>query len=237
MTYRCLIVDDEPLAQQVLQNFIAMVPSLTLVRTCDNALEALQVLHSENIDVLFTDIKMPELTGLQLVRSLTKVPKIVLTTAFSEYALAAFDLGVTDYLLKPFSFERFLLAVNRSVGSKDLRELPVDPVPTVADFLFFKVDRRVVKVLLADINYLQGYGNYVKVHLAGGKVLVATDTMAGTEKIMPASTFMRIHKSYIVALSKITEYDHASLTVSGVDLPIGDVYRKSFLEAMKSMSV
>jgi DNA-binding LytR/AlgR family response regulator len=234
-TCRCLIVDDEPLAQQVLRGFIALVPSLTLVRSCDNALEALQVLHTEKIDLVFLDIKMPELSGLQLARSLTQAPKIVLTTAFSEYALEGFDLGVTDYLMKPFSFERFLLAVNRAVGSKDAAPLPAEPAPA-AEFLFFKVDRRVVKVLLADIAYLQGYGNYIKVHLSGGKVIVVTDTMAGAEKIMPA-TFMRVHKSYLVALDKISEYDHASLTIAGQSLPVGEVYRRSFMEAMKALAV
>ncbi|KAA9327171.1 response regulator transcription factor [Hymenobacter busanensis] len=238
MKFRCLIVDDEPLAQEVLVKFIALVPSLSLVQKCDNALEALQVLHSEKIDVLFTDIKMPELSGLQLARSLSSAPKIILTTAFSEYALEGFDLGVTDYLMKPFSFERFLLAVNRAVGGKDPRDTAAPPPAPAAEpeFLFFKVDRRVVKVALADVLYLQGYGNYVKIHLRGARTLVATDKMTNVEKLLTGATFMRVHKSYIVALAHISEYDHASLAVEGVTLPIGDVYRKGFMETMKAQA-
>ena len=232
MNYRCLIVDDEPLARELLTQFIRQLPSLTLMDCCADAFAALQVLHGQPIDLLFIDIKMPQLSGLDLIKTLTSPPKIILTTAFSDYALEGFDVGVVDYLVKPFSFVRFLRAVDRAIDRGRLAE----PAPAVgtspSTCLFLKTDRKIVKVLLANVLYWQAYGNYAKVIQRDGRPLLVTETMTHLEKLLPGDQFVRIHKSYIVSLSGITEYQSSILSVGPVSLPIGESYRKQFLAAI-----
>ena len=232
MNYRCLIVDDEPLARDLLSQFIGQLPSLSLVGSCADALAGMKVLHTKPVDILFTDIKMPQLSGIELIKSLTKPPRIVLTTAFSDYALDGFELGVIDYLVKPFSFTRFLRAVDR-VLDRSLSADSVSPVSVpVSAFLFLKVDKKIVKVWLSDVLYGQAYGNYVKVYLRNGRMLPVTETMIQLEKLLPASQFVRIPKSYIVALADVTEYQTNTLYVGSVSIPIGDSYRRQFMEAI-----
>ena len=232
MNYRCLIVDDEPLARELLTQFVRQLPSLTLMDCCADAFAALQMLHTQPVDLLFIDIKMPQLSGLDLIKTLTSPPKIILTTAFSDYALEGFDVGAVDYLVKPFSFVRFLRAVDRAIDRGRLAE----PAPAVgtspSTCLFLKTDRKIVKVLLANVLYWQGYGNYVKVSQRDGRPLLVTETMTHLEKLLPGDQFVRIHKSYIVSLAAITEYQGSSLSIGPVSLPIGESYRKQFLAAI-----
>jgi DNA-binding LytR/AlgR family response regulator len=233
MTYRCLIIEDEPLARQVLAQYVTMIPSLTLVNSCQDALEGLRVLHAEPIDLLFLDIQMPQLSGLQLVQSLARPPKTILTTAFSEFALQGFDIGAVDYLLKPFSFERFLRAVNRAFAPLAVSTVEAAASPPETTYLFFKVDKKAVKVLLEEIVYLQAYGNYIKVFTRDGRMLVATETMSNLETLLPVRQFCRVHKSYIVALAEITEYSAQSLQLGKHLLPIGEIYRKRLIDLLK----
>ncbi|MBO0929392.1 LytR/AlgR family response regulator transcription factor [Fibrella aquatilis] len=231
MTFRCLIVDDEPLARDLLTQFIGQLPSLTLVASCPDALSGLTVLHTEPVDLLFTDIKMPQVSGIELIRSLSKPPKVILTTAFSDYALDGFEVGAVDYLVKPFSFARFLRAIDRALGRAQPAESTSQPV-AAATFLFLKVDKKIVKVMLADVRYWQAYGNYVKVFLRDGRLLLATETMTHLETLLPADQFIRVHKSYIVTLSEVTEYQPTMVCLGTVSVPIGDRYRRQFLDAV-----
>ena len=232
MTCRCLIVDDEPLARDLLAQFIGQLPSLSLVASCPDALAALRVLHAEPIDLLFADIKMPQLSGIEMIKTLLKPPKIILTTAFSDYALDGFEVGAVDYLVKPFSFTRFLRAVDRVLDQTQATELAQQPTSAVPAFLFVKVDKRIVKVRLSEVRYWQAFGNYVKVFLHDGRMLLATETMTHLETLLPADQFIRVHKSYIVALPHVTEYQGNRLCLNTTTIPIGDLYRKSFQLAM-----
>ncbi len=230
--HSCLIVDDEPLARELLTGYVAQLPGLSLVGCCADALAGLRVLHTQPVDLLFTDVVMPQLSGLDLARSLTKPPALVLTTAFTEYALEGFEVGAVDYLLKPFSFPRFVRAVDRVLGRPLVADAVGAPVSTAAEFVFLKVDKTIRKVRLADMHYVQAYGNYVKVFLSGGRMLVVSETMGHLEKLLPVTQFTRIHKSYLVAIGHITSYQAGSLLVGTSRLPIGDYYRKQFQEAL-----
>ncbi|WP_046246650.1 LytR/AlgR family response regulator transcription factor [Hymenobacter terrenus] len=232
MPCKCLIIEDELPAQEVLQHYIDRLPALELVGCYSSAVEAIAELHRQPIDLLFTDIQMPELSGLQLVRSLARPPKIIFTTAFSEHAVEAFDLGVVDYLCKPFSFDRFLLAVNRALVS--LGTLPPPPPPADQEliswregFLFLKVNKRQVKVSFSDILYAEAFGNYVKVHTQSQRMLLITETFAGFTSLLPEAFFVRVHKSYIVALPVIQQLDGGRIFVNGLQIPVGVTYRRA----------
>ncbi len=226
--FHCLIVDDEPLARELLTDYVAQLPSLSLVGCCADALAGLRVLHTQPVDLLFTDVVMPQLSGFDLLRSLTKPPTLILTTAFADYALEGFEVGAIDYLLKPFSFPRFVRAVDRALGRPPAVEPDRAPIPTQAEFVFLKVDKLIVKVRIGEIHYGQAYGNYVKLFLTGERMLLVSETMGHLEKLLPAPQFMRIHKSYLIALEHITGYQPGAVRVGTRQLPIGDHYRKQF---------
>ncbi len=232
MTYRCLIVDDEPLARELLGTFVQRLPNLSLIASCEDALAGLQVLQSTPIDLLFTDIKMPQLSGLELVRALPSPPRLILTTAFAEYALEGFEVGAVDYLLKPFSFARFVQAVQRVLD----RTSPTTPAPSPAitepSCLFLKVDRKIVKVVLADVRYWQAYGNYVKAFLRAGRPLLVSETLGHLAQLLPVSQFVRVHKSYIVSLADVVEYQSDQVVIGQDNIPVGEVYRNQFLDAI-----
>ncbi|MVM29394.1 response regulator [Spirosoma sp. HMF4905] len=232
MSYRCLIVDDEPLARELLVQFIEQLPSLILVDNCADAFAGLKVLHTQPIDILFTDIKMPRLSGIELVKALTRPPRIILTTAYADFALDGFEVGAIDYLVKPFSFPRFIRAVDRALGRPPSVESDSQTLIQPPTFLFLKVDRNIVKVSLTDVLYWQAYGNYVRAYFRDGQTLLVTETMVHLEKLLPVNQFVRIHKSYIVALAGVTQYQTNSLSVGSVSIPIGDLYRKQFIEAI-----
>jgi DNA-binding LytR/AlgR family response regulator len=229
MKYNCIIVDDEALAQAVLVRFITAVESLALVAKCSNALEALHVLHSRPVDIMFVDIKMPELNGLDLIKSLTNPPSIIITTAYAQYALMGFELSVTDYLLKPFSFERFLRAVNKVI---DYRKSFTVPDPAVNQnepvFIFVQIGRVMHKFNLDEIIYLEGFGNYIKLYSSQGMTLLHK-TLTYFTNILPENQFIRIHKSYIVALRCIDRVESNAVVVAGKLLPVSNLYKANAL--------
>jgi len=206
MKIRCLIVDDEPLAQRVIEKYISSLPSLELACKCNNALDAAAFLHSNTVDVIFLDIKMPELTGLEFLKTLTKPPKVILTTAFSEYALEGYEYSVVDYLLKPISFERFLKAVNKITGQMESKQEPAaaESQNNKSDFIFLREDKIDHKVLFSDILYVEGCGNFVKV-FANRKMIMVAETMTHIEEKLPGNIFLRVHKSFIVSIRKISK--------------------------------
>jgi len=228
-TIRCLVVDDEPIAQQILERYVRSVAHLELLGTCSNAVDAINFLHQNTVDLLFLDIKMPEFSGLELLKSLDEKPKVILTTAFSEYAVEAFEQGVTDYLLKPISFPRFVKAINK-VMDVNIADVPAATevarvVPRQsADFTFFKVDKRIVKIYFKGTLFLEGFGNYTKVHLADGKTLVVMEKLSDLENTLPP-IFIRIHKSYIISMDHFAHLEGNSVRIRDKDLPISSTYK------------
>lgn len=232
-----LIVDDEPLALDVLETYIGQMPELQLVKRCSNALEANEALKQHDIDLMFLDIQMPQLTGIDFVKTLTKPPLIVFTTAYPNYAIQGFDLNALDYLLKPVSLERFMKAVNKAIEQSGLlqRENHVPP-PNAGDgmdFFFVKADKKLVKVNFDDIIYIEGLKDYVIIRLMQGRV-ITLQTMKSLEDKLPVGKFKRIHRSYIVAMDKITAIEGNMVEVLEKDkpklLPIGKNYRDELLE-------
>lgn len=234
--YTCLVADDEPKARSIIEAYIQELPYLTCVATCKNAFEVLTTLQDTTVDILFLDIKMPNLTGLNMLKTLEKRPKVIFITAYSEFAVEAFDLGVVDYLMKPIPFERFLKAVNRCMDAPSTPSVS-EPFLTPQlrkdeDFIFLKTDRTFIKVLLHDICYVEAYGNYVKVHLTD-KTWVVSEKISTICDNLNAAEFIRVHKSYIVSLSKIEQLENNMISIKKAHIAVSDTYRKAFLEAFK----
>lgn len=223
--YQCLIVDDEPPAREVLRKYIEQLPLLAIAGESSNAVQAMVILQQQPIDILFLDIHMPRLSGLDLIRTLRVRPKIILTTAYEQYALEAFNLDVTDYLLKPIAFERFVKAVMKALPAEQHTQpgaviKPLEEPP----FLYFRSDRKMVKVLLENILYIESLKDYVRVRTINGDV-ITKHSMAALETILPARQFARVHRSFIVAIAKVTSYSPDKLELPGAEIPIGKLYR------------
>lgn len=231
---KVLIVDDEPLAQDVLETYVKKVPDLYLVGTCKNAIEASTILNKEVVDLLFLDIQMPQLNGIDFLKSLTKKPFVIITTAFSDYAVEGFELNVVDYLLKPISFNRFLLAINRIIDSKTstINEESSRTSDNKESYFFVKADKKMVKINHKDILYIEGLKDYVIIKLAKSR-LVTLQTMKSLEDKLPSKTFKRIHRSYIVNLDKLEAIVGNTVEVKEGDqqikLPIGKNYKDELI--------
>lgn len=237
MSIKCLIVDDEPLAIEILQSYVERVDSLELVATCSNAVKAFDVLKKEHIDLLFLDIQMPKLTGIEFLKALNPAPKVVFTTAYREYAVESYELNVVDYLLKPIAFDRFLMAINKAVeNGGQSTEVIQNFGETLSDsdpFLFLKVDRKMVKVYLKDITYIESLKDYVRVKTEDGNEVVSLQKISYLEKKLPADCFIRVHKSYIISVKKIAAYTHTTIEIGNTEIPIGRSYKS---EVMKVLS-
>jgi len=229
----CVIIEDEPLARNLMVEYVKKVPSLNLIEAFSNPLAAMETLRSASIDILFLDVQMPEITGISLLKILKKRPLVVLTTAYSQYALEGYELDVADYLLKPITFERFLKSVDKitqRLESAPAVQLPHAESPTpVPTFIFVKDGTKLVKVKLDEILYIEGLKDYVTIHTINQKI-VTLQRLKTLEEQLPANQFIRIHNSYIVALNAIEVIQKNEVQIKGVILPIGDTYRKSFKE-------
>ena len=228
---RVLAIDDEPLALQQLATYIKKIPFLELVTECQSAIEAKEILNNENIDAIFCDINMPDLNGMDFVKSLSTPPLIVFTTAYSEYAVEGFKVDAVDYLLKPFGLDDFKRAANRLQERLEVRKQ--EPATTIVssedDSIFVKTDYRVVKIAISDIRYIEGMSEYLKIHLESQpKPIVTLLSMKKMEEFLPTH-FMRIHRSYIINLKKIQEVNKNRVIMdSETFLPIGDNYKDAF---------
>lgn len=240
MEIKCIIVDDEPPAQRVLEKYIADVPGLILEAKCKNAFEAMEMLHQKQIDLMFLDINMPKMTGLSFLQTLKNPPLVIITTAYREYALESFDLDVLDYLKKPIPFERFLKAVNKAmerVSAANRQPAYVLTEPSrqqlEGSFIFVKDDKVTYRIDLNDILYVEAVGDYVKV-VTQDKVYMTCQTMKKMETWLPANRFPRVHKSYIIAISKINSIEGNILNINQMLIPIGQTYRKSFSDLLEA---
>jgi two-component system, LytTR family, response regulator LytT len=240
MTLTCLAVDDEPLALELVSAFINQTPFLQLVGRYSSAIAALNHLHREPVDLIFLDIQMPDLSGTDLARVLDKGqpgqgPRIIFTTAFNQYALEGYRLDALDYLLKPFNYVEFLRAANKALAYAELTKKPAAPAPAAAPpepeeaYLFLKVEYQLVRVALQDILYIEGLKDYVKVHLQSApKPLLSLISLKALEEKLPPKRFMRIHRSFIVALDKIQSITRQSVQIGEVHIPVSDQYKEQF---------
>ena len=226
---RCIAIDDEPLALELLQDNISKVPFLQLVAACDNGIEVMKVLEKQQVDLVFLDIQMPGLTGLQLIESMRVKPMFILITAYEKYALQGFDLDVTDYLVKPVPLDRFLKACNKARELFQLKQASTQQIsPDVPGYFFVNVEYSQVKITTADVMYVEGLKDYVKIHLKGiSNPVVTRIPMKTIEEILPPGQFLRIHKSFIAAIAFITSVRKTSVFIHQVELPVGDMYRES----------
>ncbi|MFP2994781.1 LytTR family DNA-binding domain-containing protein [Spongiivirga sp. MCCC 1A20706] len=226
---QCIIADDEPIARQILENYMESIPNLALVSSCKNAFEVMEVLQDKPIDLLFLDINMPKLTGLSLLKTLQQKPSVIITTAYPEYAVEGFELSVTDYLLKPFSFERFLQAVNKVQQKPNLAINPIsEDKEEVNKSIFVKSDKKIIKLDYDAITHIEAYGNYIKIY-AENKVL-APQTLSDFLLKLP-DNFLRIHKSYAINFDQLKLIDGNQVVLQNDSkLPIGKSYRKAVLD-------
>jgi two-component system LytT family response regulator len=227
---KCIAVDDEPLALHLLTDYISKVPFLGLLGTAGDAFEAAKLLQEKPVDLIFIDIQMPGLTGLQFIQSLAKRPMVIIITAYKKFAPEGFDLDVVDYLVKPVGLDRFMKACNKAQELYELRTSvtsgPGAATSNTAEFFFVNVDYSLVKVLFADIIWIEGSGDYVKIHLKSTPKPLLVRTSAKTlESELPAEKFLRIHKSYIVAVASITAIRKNSVFIGELELPVGETYR------------
>ncbi len=227
MAYRCIIVDDEPPAIKILKKYIETVPQLVLCGTCKNAFEALNLLTRERVDLIFLDIQMPKLFGTDLLKTLPHPPKVIFTTAHKGFAVEAFELDAIDYLLKPIAFERFLKAVNKVLQIS--HPLPEPPTPSVS-FVYFRAERKMIKVFLDEILYVESFKDYVTVHMDGERELRIKITLNHVEDMLPGNQFLRIHRSYIVSMDKITAFTKTDVEIGRNELPIGKSFTRAFLK-------
>lgn len=227
--YNVLIVDDEFLARKLLSEYVSKVEFLNLVDTCPDATNAMQVLNKENIDILFLDIQMPDISGMEMLKLLNNRPSVVLTTAYSEYAVDAFALGVVDYLLKPFDYARFMQAINKIVNKNVIESQ--NETNSLNDYLLVKADYKLYKVNYDDLHYIEGQHEYVTFHTTT-KRITALYSLRNLEETLPKDKFVRTHKSFIVSIKNIEDIDKLNVTVAGNKIPIGASYRDALIERL-----
>jgi len=223
-----IIVDDEPLAHDVIESFCELLPHLSLEKHCYNAMEAMQYLNNNRVDFMFLDINMPKLTGFDFLRTLTNPPKIIVTTAYKEFALEGYELNVSDYILKPFSFDRLVKAINKAISEvpKNVNTTIVPDSSEVPSRLFLKGDKKYHQIHLNDILYIEAYGNYSKVYLKD-EMIVSHEKISHFEELLNAANFLRVHKSFIVAINKIKFIEGNRILINDHKIPIGQTYKSN----------
>ncbi len=225
---KCLVVDDEALSRAFMEHFIARHDALELVGSCESGIEAANVLQQQAVDLLFLDVEMPEMTGMELIESLIDRPQIILVTAKEDYAVQAFNVEVTDYLLKPVTYARFLKAVQRAEERLHARKAPA------TEYVFVKTEGRLVKLDLATVRWIEAQGDYVLIHTTGKRYLVHS-TMKGMQERLPAGDFARVHRSYIVRLDQIADIADATIVIDRQVIPIGASYRNGLLKRLNRL--
>jgi DNA-binding LytR/AlgR family response regulator len=235
MKLRCLLIDDEPPALKVLAKYISSIGDMEVVGQCGNAIEALGVLRQKTVDVIFLDIKMPRIIGTEFFKNLSHPPKVIFVTAYREYAVDGFELDAVDYLVKPVSFERFFKAItklNRLMG-REISSLITNDTPNPGAFVYLKVDRDMKKVFVNDIVYIESWKDYIKIFLTDGKSLLAKQSISAMENLLSEHKFVRVHRSFMVSLDKISGYNGLSVQLSELEIPIGRLYKQSVMEKLQ----
>ena len=223
----CIIVDDEPMAREILESYLQKTPSIKLVKSCKNVAEAIEVTSIENIDLILLDINMPEISGLTFAKIIDKQIKIIFTTAYREYAVDGFDIEAVDYLLKPISFDRFTQAIQRYVNLSEIKQTHPTSTQEVEEnsFIFVRSERKMVKINFEDIIYIESLSDYIKIHLLD-KTIVTRETITNMEAKLPKANFLRIHRSFIISLQKIDSYTNDYVEINKKELPISRTYKE-----------
>ncbi len=238
-TIKCLLVDDEPLARNVLKRYINEVPVLELAGECANAVETILTLQNKPVDLIFLDIRMPQLNGTDLLRTVKNLPKVIFTTAYAEYALEGYELDIVDYLMKPVRFDRFLQAVNKAFSLQQHKSVVTKEQPLRENqqdsFVYLRVDRKMTKVLFRDILYVESMKDYVKVVTPIG-TLITKQSLSSVEAMLPEKMFIRIHRSFIVSADKIKAYTGDMIEVGKAEIPIGKLYRENVQKRLEQES-
>lgn len=236
-TIRCLIIDDEPPAREIIRRYVQEVPTLQLAGECANAIQALTALQQQPVDLLFLDIRMPQLNGTDFIKTLKNPPKVIFTTAYSEYALEGYELDVVDYLMKPIRFDRFLKAVNKAFPTNSFSSA-IKPSVTENNeekknesFVYFRADRKMVKVMLDDILYIESMKDYIKVFTLQS-VIITKQSISSVEAMLPGKLFVRTHRSFIVAINKIKSFTNEIIEINKADIPIGKLYRNGVMKML-----
>lgn len=224
MKTRCLLIDDEPLALKVLENHIENIPHLEVTASCSNALAAMQILQQQSIDLMFLDVQMPKLIGTSFLRTLRTPPKVIFTTAYKEYAVEAFELDAVDYLLKPVTLERLVKAVNKITREHTTVLAEEHKILDQEGFAYFRSDRKMIKVKYSDILFIESMKDYVKVVRTNEKPLLVKQPISSLENMLPADQFLRIHRSFIISIEKITAFTNHDVEIGGVEIPVGKLY-------------
>jgi len=232
---QCILVDDEPIAREILESHLSKIESLKVVCSCKSALEAFNAINSNNIDLIFLDINMPEISGLSFVKSINKDIKIIFTTAYREYAIEGFDLQAVDYLLKPISFNRLLQAINkytnenRVLDHKESKQIIEDH----NDFIFVRSDRKMIKINFTDILFIESLSDYIKIHVKD-KTIITRETISNIEAKLPQKDFMRTHRSFIVSLANIESFTNEYIEIGMSEIPISRSYKETVLERLEN---
>ncbi len=235
MKTRCLIVDDEPLARELIRAHVEKLENFEIVDQCGDAMKALNVLREKQVDLIFMDIQMPQITGIEFLKTLKHPPKVIITTAYREYALEGFELDVVDYLLKPITFERFLKSVNKyyQITQDEVQLITNSAADRLKDesFIYIKENKKVVKIHLSEIRYIEGLSEYVQIYTEKRKIITKT-SMVQMEEKLPSDSFLRIHKSFIVSIGKIEAFTANTIEIQGKELPIGRSFKNGVLSAL-----
>ena len=235
---RCLVVDDEPLALDILEDYISKVPFLTLVKTTTSAIEGLSLVQSDSVDLVFLDVQMPELTGIQFLKIINGKCDVILTTAYSQYALDGYELDVVDYLLKPIAFDRFYKAAQKVLQNNGNGHTTPQVLPSANthDFIFVKTEHKIQKIYLDDILFIEGLKDYISIFTKTERI-ITLQNMKKMEESLPAKSFIRVHKSYIVATGKIDSIERSRIQIGEKTIPIGDTYREYFFKQIENKNI
>lgn len=231
---KCLIIDDEPPAREIIHRYINELPMLKCAGECSNALQSISFLQKNDIDLIFLDIKMPQINGNEFLKTIKNPPPVIFTTAHIDYAIEGYELDVIDYLLKPIKFDRFVKAVNKAFvlkGSDTVDLKQETEMATTENFVYFRCERKMVKVMLQDILYIESMKDYVKIFTTEGTVITKL-SLSSVQSMLPEKDFLRTHRSYIVSASKIKSYTHELVEINKSEIPIGKLYRKEVLQAL-----
>ena len=233
---KCILVDDEPVAREILENHLAKIQAVQVVGSCKSAIEAFQVINTEKVDLVFLDINMPEISGLSFARSINKNIKVIFTTAYREYAVDGFDLQAVDYLLKPISFERLLQAISkyRNENEPTPNYEPVEIIPERSDYFFVRADRKMVKIDFSAIRFVESLSDYVKIHL-NDKTVVTRETISNIESKLPQNDFIRTHRSFIVSIRNIESFTGEYVEMGKNQIPISRSYKKEVLQKLEEI--
>lgn len=237
MRIRCLLVDDEPPALDVLKSHIANINGLEVRATCKNAVEAMDVLQEQLIDLMFLDIKMPKLLGTDFLKSLNHPPKVIFVTAYRDYAVEGYDLDAVDYLVKPVSFDRFFKAVSkvkRMLGH-EVAAVPEEVRKNNEAFVYLKVDRSMQKVIVSQILYIESWKDYVKLYLSTGRDFLVKRSISSMENLLSEHSFLRVHRSYMVSVDKISAYNNNSVQLGHREIPIGRLYKQQVMQVITTL--